>query len=195
MAPRVPTVQRGLGFGRHGTQAAFMAKAMSLSLAEVTVRPAFDFPTKRGATLSCDRARLGGRVAFTLVRGGLPTQACACLRDHAARQGSTHSAHALRACKLQFRRGLPLSQSPYGLLVATVVLASSLACATTQATANTYQIVYDENASWADAQAAASAAGGYLVSITSAEEQAYVECLVVRSNPPQAGAFWIGLRE
>jgi len=79
-----------------------------------------------------------------------------------------------------------------------VLVLASMVCslaAPSAAPANTYTVVLDNTATWSQAQAAAVLAGGYLVTITSAAEQAAVEAAITTAAPPSDGAFWINLRE
>jgi hypothetical protein len=55
-----------------------------------------------------------------------------------------------------------------------------------------YDVVADNNSSWTQASAAASAAGGYLVTITSQGEQDFVESLLINSGAP-SGGYWMDL--
>jgi hypothetical protein len=57
---------------------------------------------------------------------------------------------------------------------------------------HSYDVIADPDASWSQANAAAAATGGHLVTITSATEQSFVEQLLVNANAP-AGSYWIGL--
>lgn len=57
-----------------------------------------------------------------------------------------------------------------------------------------YDVVVDQQASWDQAKAASAGLGGYLVAITSAEEQQFVESLLLSGGFP-SGGYWIGLRE
>ena len=54
-----------------------------------------------------------------------------------------------------------------------------------------YEIVVS-NLSWENAQNTAVAAGGYLATITSAEEQAFIENLLTQYTSPGVGGFMIG---
>ena len=58
---------------------------------------------------------------------------------------------------------------------------------------HSYDVIIDQNATWSQARAAATATGGHLVRINSAAEQAFVEQLLTNANAP-AGEYWIGLR-
>ena len=62
------------------------------------------------------------------------------------------------------------------------------------ANGNTYDLVFDPNASWDAARAAAQAAGGDLVTIESQAEQDFVESILT-SNSALTGAYWFGLQE
>jgi hypothetical protein len=77
------------------------------------------------------------------------------------------------------------------LLALTVALLSVPA----PALANTYSVVIDNTKDWAQAQAAAVLAGGYLATITSAAEQAAVVAAIAAASPPGDGGFWLGLEE
>jgi hypothetical protein len=57
-----------------------------------------------------------------------------------------------------------------------------------------YEVLIDTEATWDQAKAQAEALGGHLVTITSAEEQEFIEYLLVTSSA-QTGAYWIGLIE
>jgi len=59
-------------------------------------------------------------------------------------------------------------------------------------TGNTYEILLDTDASFEAARDAAESAGGHLLSITTPEEQAFVEGLLMDSNAP-TGSYWLGL--
>lgn len=59
-------------------------------------------------------------------------------------------------------------------------------------TGHTYELVRDTAVNWSDAAAAATAQGGYLVTITSAAEQAFVEGMLSGSGAG-AGSYYIGL--
>ena len=59
---------------------------------------------------------------------------------------------------------------------------------------NTYELVSDPDASWDAARAAAQSMGGDLATITSAEEQAFVESLMSEANV-LTGGYWFGIRE
>lgn len=59
---------------------------------------------------------------------------------------------------------------------------------------NTYEVIRDPAATWSAAQEAATAAGGRLVSITSDQEQQFVNQLLTTNNV-EAGGYWIGLQE
>src|SRR4051794_23425523 len=59
---------------------------------------------------------------------------------------------------------------------------------------HTYRLVFpDTNSSWTQAQAAARAAGGHLVTINSPAEQAFVEGLLAGADAP-TGAYKMGGR-
>lgn len=64
----------------------------------------------------------------------------------------------------------------------------------TGANGNTYDVVFDADASWDAARAAAQAAGGDLVTIESQAEQDFVES-VLTANSALTGAYWFGLQE
>lgn len=55
-----------------------------------------------------------------------------------------------------------------------------------------YELVVDPNASWSAAESTAVAAGGYLVTPTSASEDAFVDAMLSSNNAP-TGSYWIGL--
>jgi hypothetical protein len=57
---------------------------------------------------------------------------------------------------------------------------------------HTYDLVENHNIDWSHANSAAQGSGGYLVTINSAAEQAFVENLLA-SNNPSAGEYWIGM--
>ena len=59
---------------------------------------------------------------------------------------------------------------------------------------HSYDVVVDQNATWSQAKAAATATGGHLVTINSAAEQAFVEQLLTNASAP-AGEYWIGLKK
>lgn len=59
---------------------------------------------------------------------------------------------------------------------------------------HSYELVLDGDISWDGAQAAARASGRELATITSAQEQAFVEDLLLDSGAP-TGSYWFGLRE
>lgn len=59
-------------------------------------------------------------------------------------------------------------------------------------TGNSYEVVQDNATSHTDAVAAAVAAGGHLVTITSASEQSFVESLLLNSGV-STGGYWMGL--
>jgi hypothetical protein len=61
-------------------------------------------------------------------------------------------------------------------------------------TGNTYEVIADPSADAIAARAAAADAGGYLVSITAPEEQAFVESLLINSGVP-TGSYWMGLTQ
>ncbi len=55
-----------------------------------------------------------------------------------------------------------------------------------------YEVIVDDASGWDQAESAAIARGGHLVSITSSEEQIFVIQLVEGSESP-SGGYWIGL--
>jgi hypothetical protein len=57
-----------------------------------------------------------------------------------------------------------------------------------------YDVILNNQLSWSGAQSAANSAGGHLATITSAQEQAFVESLLGDRNAP-TGAYFFGLRE
>jgi len=59
---------------------------------------------------------------------------------------------------------------------------------------HSYEVVIDTEATWEQAKAHAEALGGHLVTITSIEEQKFIENLLATSGA-QTGAYWIGLIE
>jgi hypothetical protein len=86
------------------------------------------------------------------------------------------------------------STSIFGNAFALITLASSLSAAPVQWSGNGhwYDLVLDNTSSWTQASAAASAQGGYLVTITSQGEQDFVESLLINSAAP-SGAYWLDL--
>ena len=58
-------------------------------------------------------------------------------------------------------------------------------------TGNTYDLVTDPNTSWSSANAAAKAAGGHLVTITTPAEQTFVQQLLTDGNAG-TGQYWMG---
>ena len=61
------------------------------------------------------------------------------------------------------------------------------------ANGHSYEVIADSVSSWAQADAAAQAAGGHLVTITSADENQFVDRLLISSDAP-TGSYWMGLR-
>lgn len=59
---------------------------------------------------------------------------------------------------------------------------------------HSYEVLLDDTRSWSEARAAARAGGRDLATVTSAEEQAFVESLLLASDAP-TGSYWFGLRE
>ena len=59
-------------------------------------------------------------------------------------------------------------------------------------TGHEYEIIVDDTLDRAGAAAVAAATGGHLVSINSANEQAFVQQMLYSSNSP-TGGYWIGL--
>ena len=59
---------------------------------------------------------------------------------------------------------------------------------------NSYELIADSSATWDDARAGAQARGGDLATITSAEEQAFVES-VLSGSGALTGGYWFGIRE
>lgn len=55
-----------------------------------------------------------------------------------------------------------------------------------------YELVLDPSASWSQAEATATSAGGYLVTPTSQSEDAFVDGILSTNNSP-TGAYWMGL--
>ena len=86
---------------------------------------------------------------------------------------------------------MSLASNPFIVLTSLVVTTISAATST----AITYQVIYNSEATWAEARAAAASMGGHLVTITSSAEQQAVEAAIAASHPPREGALWIGLRE
>src|SRR5215471_18048565 len=76
-----------------------------------------------------------------------------------------------------------------------VTLAVTLFAASPTVHANTYTVVFDANATWSQAQTAATLAGGYLATITSAAEQAQVNSAISAAAPGQDGGYWINMVE
>lgn len=64
----------------------------------------------------------------------------------------------------------------------------------TGANGNTYDLVFDADASWDAARAGAQARGGDLATIESQAEQDFIES-VLTSNSALTGAYWFGLQE
>jgi hypothetical protein len=60
-------------------------------------------------------------------------------------------------------------------------------------TGNGYEVMFDASVDQAAASAAASSAGGHLVTITSASEQSFIESLLNNANA-STGSYWIGLQ-
>lgn len=58
-------------------------------------------------------------------------------------------------------------------------------------TGNTYDLYETNNTSWSEANAAATAAGGHLVTITTPAEQSFVEQLLTDGNAG-TGQYWMG---
>ena len=58
---------------------------------------------------------------------------------------------------------------------------------------NAYEVVLDGDATADAAGAAAAARGGHLVTITSADEQSFIESLLVSTGAP-TGSYWLDLR-
>lgn len=59
---------------------------------------------------------------------------------------------------------------------------------------NTYDVVFDDQITWDAARDAASAAGGSLAVISSAEEQSFIEGLLL-DREAATGSYWFGLEE
>ncbi|MCP4120623.1 MAG: hypothetical protein GY751_02590, partial [Bacteroidetes bacterium] len=59
---------------------------------------------------------------------------------------------------------------------------------------HSYEVFIDTEVSWPHAKAIAEDMGGYLATITSAEEQQFIEDLLISSGVP-TGAYWFGLVE
>jgi len=59
---------------------------------------------------------------------------------------------------------------------------------------NTYDLVFNDQISWTEAQNAATSAGGSLAVITSAEEQDFIESLLA-DRDAETGSYWFGIRE
>lgn len=59
---------------------------------------------------------------------------------------------------------------------------------------NTYDVVFDDEITWSDARDAATGAGGHLAVISSAEEQAFIESLLV-DRSAATGSYWFGIEE
>lgn len=59
---------------------------------------------------------------------------------------------------------------------------------------NSYDFVLDDQLTWPAARDAASTAGGSLAVISSAEEQAFIDGLLLGRNAP-TGSYWIGIEE
>lgn len=59
---------------------------------------------------------------------------------------------------------------------------------------NTYAVIADPAVSWSAAMNLSSSHGGYLATITSAAEQAFVEQLL-GATPAPSGLYWIGLQK
>ena len=58
---------------------------------------------------------------------------------------------------------------------------------------HSYEVVTDTSSSWTQADAAARAAGGHLITITSAAEDQFVNGLLTSRQAP-SGSYWMGLR-
>ncbi len=78
------------------------------------------------------------------------------------------------------------------MICAGIALATSLMATPAQFNGHVYDVVLDRSASWTQANAAATARGGYLVTITSQAEQTFVQSLLSASGVP-SGGYWIGL--
>ncbi|MCP4351694.1 MAG: hypothetical protein GY795_40020, partial [Desulfobacterales bacterium] len=65
---------------------------------------------------------------------------------------------------------------------------------TAQFNGHSYELFIDTNITWHQAKAIAEDMGGYLATITSAEEQQFIENLLISSGAP-TGAYWFGLVE
>jgi hypothetical protein len=59
---------------------------------------------------------------------------------------------------------------------------------------HSYEVVVNDTISWSGARDAASAAGGYLATETSAAEQQFVDSVLAAAAPP-TGAYWFGLHQ
>jgi hypothetical protein len=82
-----------------------------------------------------------------------------------------------------------------GAGVATVASAAPVTWDTSQGgNGNTYDVILDASASWDAARVAAQAAGGDLVTISSQQEQDFVES-VLSANAADTGSYWFGIRE
>jgi hypothetical protein len=57
---------------------------------------------------------------------------------------------------------------------------------------HTYDLIEDHTIDWSHANTAANASGGYLVTINSASEQAFLETLLA-AHDPGPGEYWIGM--
>ena len=59
---------------------------------------------------------------------------------------------------------------------------------------STYDLVLDNESTWTEARDAAAASGGSLALISSAEEQSFVESLLVDRGAP-TGSYWFGIQD
>jgi hypothetical protein len=78
--------------------------------------------------------------------------------------------------------------------LATVGLAGLASAAPVPFGGSSYDLVLDDDASWTGARDAASAAGGTLAVISSADEQSFIESLLLGRSAP-TGSYWFGLQE
>src|SRR5688500_18331947 len=109
-------------------------------------------------------------------------KAALCFRPHCPPRATSACVVFAGALKeeVMFRRTAYLT-----CVVATVSLAAGFCSAAPVVFAgngNTYDVIFDNEISHTEAADAATAAGGHLVSITSAAEQAFVESLLVSSG-------------
>lgn len=78
--------------------------------------------------------------------------------------------------------------------IASLALAAAASAAPVQFGDSSYDLVLDTESTWTEARDAASESGGSLALISSAEEQSFVESLLLDRAAP-TGSYWFGIQD